>query len=155
MCNLFNVYICNTYVYIMKERILDFLKAENKSSSQFAEEIGVQPSGISHIISGRNKPSLDFILKMLEKYPFLSVEWLLFGKGAMYKDQSMQEFFNETNENEPKASFSEPGLFSGTAKQDIRKPAETAPLIKVSSDVEKIAWFYKNGTFREYFPTDD
>ncbi|NLA48821.1 MAG: helix-turn-helix transcriptional regulator, partial [Bacteroidales bacterium] len=42
----------------MKERILEFLKSENKTSAQFAEEIGVQPSGISHILSGRNKPSL-------------------------------------------------------------------------------------------------
>ena len=53
----------------MKERLLEFLKAENKSSAQLAEEIGVQPSGISHILSGRNNPSLDFVLKMLEKYP--------------------------------------------------------------------------------------
>ena len=90
----------------MKDRILEFLKAENKSSAQLAEEIGVQPSGISHIISGRNKPSLDFVLKMLEKYPFISTEWLLFGRGTMYNDKSMQELFDKSsyialqNENE-------------------------------------------------------
>ncbi|MDP4223940.1 MAG: helix-turn-helix transcriptional regulator, partial [Bacteroidota bacterium] len=50
--------------------------------------IGVQPSGISHILSGRNKPSLDFVLKMLERYPFISTEWLLFGKGSMYSEPS-------------------------------------------------------------------
>lgn len=55
----------------MKERILEFLKTENKSSAKLAEEIGVQPSSISHILSGRNNPSLDFVLKMLEKYQFL------------------------------------------------------------------------------------
>ena len=49
----------------MKERILAFLQSENKSTAQFAEEIGVQPSGISHILSGRNNPSLDFVIKML------------------------------------------------------------------------------------------
>ena len=64
----------------MKERILEFLKVENKSSAQFADEIGVQPSGISHIISGRNNPSLDFVIKMLNKYPALSADWLIFGK---------------------------------------------------------------------------
>ena len=63
----------------MKERLLEFLKNENKSSAQLADEIGVQASGISHILSGRNNPSLDFVLKMLEKYSFLSTEWLLFG----------------------------------------------------------------------------
>ena len=80
----------------MKERLLEFLKAENKTSAQLAEEIGVQPSGISHILSGRNNPSLDFVLKMLEKYQFLSGEWLLFGKGSMFKDPEMQTLFDET-----------------------------------------------------------
>ena len=79
----------------MKERLLEFLRVENKSSAQFAEEIGVQPSGISHILSGRNNPSLDFILKMLEKYQFLSTDWLLFGKGSMYKDSKIQTLFDE------------------------------------------------------------
>jgi transcriptional regulator with XRE-family HTH domain len=80
----------------MKERIFEFLRAENKSSSQFAEEIGVQPSGVSHILSGRNNPSLDFVLKMLEKYRYLSTEWLLFGKGSMYKDDSgMKSLFDQ------------------------------------------------------------
>jgi transcriptional regulator with XRE-family HTH domain len=139
----------------MKDRILDFLKAENKSSSQFAEEIGVQPSGISHIISGRNKPSLEFIMKMLEKYQFLSIEWLLFGKGEMYRDQSMQELFTEQKENQQNATVIEPGLFTDAAKKDVKKFQEVQQITKVSSDVEKIAWFYKNGTFREYFPSDE
>ena len=139
----------------MKDRILDFLKAENKSSSQFAEEIGVQPSGISHIISGRNKPSLDFIMKMLEKYPFLSTEWLLFGKGEMYRDQSLQEFLTEPKDNQQNASVIEPGLFTDAPRKDVRKIQEVTQTAKVSSDVEKIAWFYKNGTFREYFPSDE
>ena len=81
----------------MKERLLEFLRTENKSSAQLAEEIGVQPSGISHILSGRNNPSLDFVLKMLEKYPFLSTDWLLFGKGTMYKDKQMQSLFDDAD----------------------------------------------------------
>jgi transcriptional regulator with XRE-family HTH domain len=139
----------------MKDRILDFLKAENKSSSQLAEEIGVQPSGISHIISGRNKPSLDFILKMLEKFPFLSTEWLLFGKGEMYRDQSMQELFTDAKENAQNTPVNEPALFSDVVKKDFKKPLDEPEAVKVSANVEKIAWFYKNGTFKEYFPSDE
>ncbi len=78
----------------MKERILAFLQSENKSYAQFAEEIGVQPSGISHILSGRNNPSLDFVMKMLHKYPSLSAEWLLFGHGAIYKYTSQPTLFD-------------------------------------------------------------
>jgi transcriptional regulator with XRE-family HTH domain len=139
----------------MKDRILTFLKAENKSSSQFAEEIGVQPSGISHIISGRNKPSLDFILKMLEEYPFLSTEWLLFGKGEMYRDQSMQELFTESEENKNNQPITDPVLFTEEKNIHSGKPLVTPHIEKVASDVEKIAWFFKNGTFREYFPAEE
>ena len=78
----------------MKERILAFLQSENKSAAQFAEEIGVQPSGISHILSGRNNPSLDFVIKMLHKYSSLSAEWLLFGGGTMYKYASQPTLFD-------------------------------------------------------------
>ena len=78
----------------MKERILAFLQSENKSAAQFAEEIGVQPSGISHILSGRNNPSLDFVIKMLHKYSSLSAEWLLFGRGSMYKYASQPTLFD-------------------------------------------------------------
>src|SRR5512133_25160 len=91
----------------MRTRLLEFLKAENKSSAQFAEEIGVQPSGISHILSGRNNPSLDFVLKMLEKYRYLSTEWLLFGKGTMYKDSKMQSLFDQDYTNQ-ELDFSKP-----------------------------------------------
>ena len=81
----------------MKERLLEFLRTENKSSAQLAEEIGVQPSGISHILSGRNNPSLDFVLKCLKSITYLSTDWLLFGKGTMYKDKQMQSLFDDAD----------------------------------------------------------
>ena len=91
----------------MKERILQFLRSENKTSSQLAEEIGVQPSSISHIISGRNRPSLDFILKMLETYEDLETDWLLFGRGDMYRDQIVDSLFNDSSFSEGKDIESE------------------------------------------------
>ena len=53
----------------------------NESASSFAEKIGVQRSSISHILSGRNKPSLDFVLKVLSSFPEVELYWLLNGKG--------------------------------------------------------------------------
>ena len=143
----------------MKERLLEFLKKENKSSAQLAEEIGVQPSGISHILSGRNNPSLDFVLKMLEKYQFISTDWLLFGRGSMYKDIQMQTLFDETivvnRENDTKLHKKEPGK-SETEFQDVRKyeleKDSAIPAKNKSSAVEKIVWFYDNNSFEEYFP---
>jgi len=135
----------------MKERIAEFLRAENKTSAQFADDIGVQPSGISHILSGRNKPSLDFILKMLEKYKFLSTEWLLFGKGNMYKEQTIPDLFNqpETDRNLPvKEPTVSPADEKGADKEEKAGNRET----KDHLSVEKIVWFFNNNSFREYYP---
>ncbi|HNW57165.1 MAG TPA: helix-turn-helix transcriptional regulator, partial [Bacteroidales bacterium] len=140
---------------------LEFLKAENKSSAQFAEEIGVQPSGISHILSGRNNPSLDFVLKMLEKYKFLSTDWLLFGKGSMYKEQKMQTLFDESkiidNEQEDKKNsiVQEPAksVFKDTLSSEKRdEPSVYSKDIKPV--IEKVVWFYTDKSFEEYFPSE-
>ena len=60
------------------------LKAKNITARQFAEEIGIQPSGMSHILSGRNNPSLDFVMKVVRRWPEVNISWLMFGKGEMY-----------------------------------------------------------------------
>jgi len=69
----------------MKDRIILLIKAKNLTAAQFAEEIGVQKSSISHIISGRNNASLDFIQKVLIRYPETNMDWLMFGKGPIFK----------------------------------------------------------------------
>lgn len=72
----------------MNERLLQFLAAENISQSQFAETIGVARASVSHIIAGRNRPGYDFICSLLERYPSLNPEWILLGKGKMYRSSS-------------------------------------------------------------------
>jgi transcriptional regulator with XRE-family HTH domain len=143
----------------MKERLLEFLRAENKSSAQFAEEIGVQPSGISHILSGRNNPSLDFVLKMLEKYQFISTDWLLFGKGSMYKDPRMQTLFYEEDTIDKKADVK---LSQENKAQSDNNQHETIKERAVDditdyfsgkgSSISRIVWFYDDKSFEEYFP---
>lgn len=134
----------------MKDRILEFLKRENKTSVHFAEEIGVQPSGISHILSGRNNPSLDFVIKMLEKYHFLASDWLLFGKGPMYKEHKMPTLFDDL---EPLASESHMDAIN------VKKIEDTdLPSIKKEENVigvRKIVWFYYDGSFEEFSPRND
>lgn len=67
----------------MKERIEEILRHFNISSAQFADIIDVQRSSISHIMSGRNKPSFDFIHKILLKYPLINADWLITGRGNL------------------------------------------------------------------------
>lgn len=72
----------------MINRINLILRAKNITARQFAEEIGIQPSGMSHILGGRNNPSLDFVAKVLRRYPEIDANWLLLGKGEMYTSGS-------------------------------------------------------------------
>ena len=143
----------------MKERLLEFLRNENKTSAQLADEIGVQASGISHILSGRNNPSLDFVLKMLEKYQFLSTDWLLFGTGSMYKDSKMQSLFDDDTENNRDSNEIR------TKREEISSAIDYQNVIKRSpekvsadatpdstSEVIKIVWFYENNRFEEFLP---
>jgi transcriptional regulator with XRE-family HTH domain len=137
----------------MKERILQFLKEEKLTSAQFAEEIGVQPSGISHIISGRNNPSLEFVVKMLEKYKYLSTDWLLFGKGAMYKTMQTPSLFDEPNlftyaESQPYKQSE--NLVNVADKAVEVQTQETKEKSDNPKNVSKIVWFYDNNTFEEF-----
>ena len=144
----------------MKNRILEFLKAENKSSAQLAEEIGVQPSGISHILSGRNNPSLDFVIKMLNKYPALSSEWLLFGRGQMYREPQLNDLFSS-----PDSAESTERSQSHPQNEDLLSLHDASDSNKITSDVvhsgsrdkqtKKIICFYNDDTFREYYPSKE
>lgn len=67
----------------LNTRIQKIIEYSMLSASEFADEIGVQRSNISHIISGRNKPSLDFIMKIKDRFPEIEWEWMIEGKGNM------------------------------------------------------------------------
>ncbi len=82
---------------IMINRINLILRAKNITARQFAEEIGIQPSGMSHILGGRNNPSLDFAVKVLKRYPEIDANWLLLGKGAMYGNGTSVAVTEERN----------------------------------------------------------
>ncbi len=144
----------------MKDRIRIFLEKENKTSSQFAEEIGIQPSGVSHVLSGRNKPSLDFILKMLNKYEDINSDWLLFGKGEMYKSEDKPSLlFENENETEKKTiERSQIGELFDTDSEhtngEIVKKEESNGIEKNTNVKERfserIIIFYPDGTYMEY-----
>ena len=87
--------ILTTFVKIkitnMNTRLKQFLAAENVTQSQFADTIKVVRASVSHVLSGRNKPGYDFIAAIISAYPHLNIEWLLLGKGKMYKNTVSEE----------------------------------------------------------------
>lgn len=69
----------------MREKLLSLMKNENLTPSKLAELLGIQPSGISHILAGRNKPSFDLVQKILRRFPQINPDWLFLDQQPMYR----------------------------------------------------------------------
>jgi transcriptional regulator with XRE-family HTH domain len=156
----------------MKERLLRFLNQQQLSSAKFAEMIGVQPSSVSHILSGRNNPGFDFIQKILRSYPSLNAEWLILGKGDMLKKTDMQGTLFMTDS---RAGAEAGNFFPVTGQADGSQRGETSPeftnvnqtdsfsdyisedstVPNVNNDktIEKIIVLYTDKSFSEYSPS--
>ena len=83
----------------MYNRLNTWMKKENLKSSELADKINVNRSTVSHILSGRNKPSLDFLEKLLEKYPEFNLNWLITGLGYMKTNQNILGSSNDRKVN--------------------------------------------------------
>ena len=144
------------------EIILDYYSL---NASSFADKIGVQRSSMSHLLSGRNKPSLDFVLKILDVFPDVDLYWILNGKGSFPKNE--EEIVNSKIENNvetekpsapisPNENLISKDLFSEMNKTEFpekRMAQDKNPnLNSEEGEIEKIVFFYKNGTFRVYIP---
>ena len=75
----------------MNKRFQKWLDYNDINSNKLAEKINVSRATISHIISGRNKPSVDFLHKILKKYPDLNLNWLVTGAGSMKIDNNIKK----------------------------------------------------------------
>ena len=75
----------------MHTRLKNWMESEGLKSSQLADNIGVNRATISHILSGRNKPSIDFLQKLLSAYPNLNSNWLITGIGYMNTKKDAKE----------------------------------------------------------------
>ncbi|UCG27456.1 MAG: helix-turn-helix transcriptional regulator [Bacteroidales bacterium] len=139
---------------LMRDRILHFLQSEQLSSTQFADKIGVQRSSVSHILSGRNNPSYDFLRKILENFSTLNPEWLMLGTGEMYRTGKDTELFKNTGEEHG----GEDNVPLEGKVVEKRKPGENmenemkAGTIR-SSEIERVVIFYRDSTFSEYHPS--
>ncbi|MFP4846820.1 helix-turn-helix domain-containing protein [Winogradskyella sp. PE311] len=122
----------NSQEFILRlQKVINFY---NESASSFAEKVGVQRSSISHILSGRNKPSLDFVMKVLHSYPEVELYWLMNGKGNFPSEPKLSE--------SPNSNFTESKIISEPASKNTNS----------DSQIEKIVVFYKDGTFKSYKP---
>jgi len=166
----------------LNERISQIIEFSGFTSSEFADEIDVQRSSISHITSGRNKPSLDFLIKVKEKFPQLDWDWLIKGEGEMFKKAEAEK---SAEPEKPKNVF--PDLFAiineddfgmteKEKKETLRESVipveskenknsgdsqrlaseEILPPIQITENqgnkIKRIVLFYENGKFESFEP---
>ena len=139
------------------KRLETILEYYSLTASSFADNISVQRSSMSHLLSGRSKPSLDFVLKVTEEFPDIELEWFLNGKGSFPKD----EFTPTPTIIQPeikKESKIKEDLFSNNTeeKKEVFEDKKTQP-VSISenfnqNEIERIVVFFKNGTFKNYTP---
>ncbi len=83
------------------------MKNEGLAPARFADILGVPPSSISHLLAGRNKPSFDFLTKMLQRFPRLNPDWLLLGTGPIYRPTASATMPDATTPPTPAANPAE------------------------------------------------
>jgi len=141
----------------MLDRISRLIKTKKISASQFADEIGVQRSSVSHVLSGRNKPSLDFITKIIMTYPEVNSDWLLTGAGNMLREENMEEDSGSGHDNAQTSVLIPPNKETGPDyRAELRVPEKKKTGRKIvstgSKAIERIVLFYNDGTFIDFMP---
>lgn len=145
----------------MNTRLQQFLAAENITQAQLADSLNVARAGVSHIIAGRNKPSYDFLSALLQHYPTLNADWLMLGKGKMYKDiqqktvETVQEqpaglLFDDFDEIVEEKNNSQPN--ENVNIQTSNKTTDLDNIVQSvvkQRNVKKIIVLFDDGTFQE------
>lgn len=157
----------------MEDRIRKFMEYKGISPSEFADSIGVQRSNVTHVLKNRNKPSFQFIEKMLQIYPELNAKWLLLGVGNMIEtpiknrtlfDQLTEPALDKFPKEEKKSvvpPINDPAPI--VSKETIETPPPTEKKIPenvvqdqfFSQDkpIERLIVFFKDQTFKVYYPS--
>jgi transcriptional regulator with XRE-family HTH domain len=150
----------------LTKRLEIILEYYSLNASSFADKIGVQRSSLSHLLSGRNKPSLDFILKILDVFPEVDLYWILNGKGTFPKSELKGDQVFATSTPTPNNQFIETSVEKKTKllSEDVTNQkngledklvtnfisTKNPTFQRKDSEIEQIVIFYKNGTFKTY-----
>ncbi|MBQ9339708.1 MAG: helix-turn-helix transcriptional regulator [Paludibacteraceae bacterium] len=159
------------------ERLQALMKTENLNAKDFATEVGISPSTMSNILSGRNKPSLDVLQRVLTRFRLVSPEWLILGIGSMYKSKNAgqdQTLFDiaptepDANKNKseglpgPTSAIVPDGIYAGDvyergmASNEKRSRKENHVVPETSGTekyrekkIKKVIVFFDDGSFDE------
>ncbi len=149
-----------------KERIEKIMLDQDLNSSQFANEIGIKSPTLSHILNGRNNPSLDVLKRILERYPNIHSDWLILGVGPIYRGKTQVQPLNLFSEDKPTINKSEEykpkqveNLTNDSQVKQIKTEEKRYIDNKTEKSIErpnnktvnKIIVYYDDNTFEEFY----
>jgi len=145
----------------LNDKIKQILIDKSISPSHFADEIGVQRSSVSHILAGRNKPSLDIVQKIIRRYPDLGMEWIM-DEEELPNIELDQSENNQGNARQKSSIRSNSTLLESsekkypdisTVQRNLEAKENSRPVLEtVQKPIERILIFYSDGTFKQYTP---
>lgn len=118
----------------IRDRLTQILSLKQMSSSAFADFLEIQRSNMSHYLSGRNKPGVEILQKILDKFPDISAEWLMMGRGEMTNQAQIDSF----------QGYSNPNPYPSSQPPILKK-------IVQNRKVDKITIYFDDGTFQDFY----
>lgn len=137
----------------MKDRIAHIIRAQNLTAAEFALRLGIQPSNISHLLSGRNNPSLDFVKKLKETFSEYTLDWIIFGRGPMTVSEPFAPL-RPVDQHAPLPSQeekNEPELTDSIIFNQDHAVISTVSLPH-SDEIKQMILVYKDNTFEVLLP---
>ena len=151
----------------MKDRIIKIMQKEEMSAVQFAEKIEISPSSLSHILNGRNKPSLEVVMKIHKACTYVNLLWLLYGEGEMENQENAP--VPENSAISGMMMYGESPIFASNGTEDgenrkemqLKSPVfapkeivreEVKYVEKPARKITEIRIFFDNGTYETFRP---
>lgn len=144
-------------IWIMKEKIEYLLRAGNYTATSLARLLDIQPSGLSHILSGRNKPSFDLVVKILRAFPDVNPDWLLLDADQVYRNPTTTELGAAANSEDGASDAA--SLFGvvqnsqisvGNAAEKNEHPSIFATPSNGAKSIERVIVLYSDKSFDSY-----
>ncbi len=150
----------------MKERIAQIMQNENMTAIQFAKKIGINPSSLSHILSGRNNTSLDIIMKIHKSCEGINLNWLLYGEGSMKENKSADSSFSTLDLFDENTEFPSNDTVNYENRKEIGGVKAEIPVKEIvrqeikyvekpSKKITEIRIFFDNGTYETFKPSNE
>lgn len=129
----------------MKERIIKIMETENLTPSLFADKLNIGRAVVSHILSGRNNPSLDVVIRILDTIDYIDADWLLSGKGNMRKSDNLHQDAATPSQKDINSSVSADDLFDNKTQQT----ASIIPIVDNNTAIGNSDDTHPSSTYKE------